>query len=97
MQAAFPANARMMNVPKYVLHDGAVSSMTHRDKKVIVPAFEEESTKKKTRWLARSHEYDGGSESFRKEWIPEDDEMAEMAALVPEWFYTEMSNVNEDV
>ena len=91
------ANTYMVNISECVLHDGTISPMIHCDKKVIMPAFKEELTEKKTCWLAKSRGYDSESESFGKEWISKDDETAEMAVIVPEWLWTELSNVNEDV
>ena len=50
------ADARMMNIPEYILYDGTVFSMTHRDKKVVVPAFEEELWARGGVWEKASRE-----------------------------------------
>ena len=91
------ADARDSNAPKCVLHDGAVSAKRHIDKKLIIPVFEGTAALRQPCCFDESCECGGNRHSFEKKWLGEDDETAEMAALVPDWFRMEMSNKNENV
>ena len=88
-------DARNYDVPKCVLHDGAISSQLHIEKKIVVPVFEGTAALRQPCCFDKSCEYGGNRESFERSWPSEDEEIAEMAALVPEWFRIEMSTKNE--
>ena len=90
------ADARKSDAPKCVLHDGAASSTRYVGKKLIVPVFEGTAVLRQPCCFDESCECGGNRESFEKKWLGEDEETAEMAALVPEWFRIEMSNKNEN-
>ena len=91
------ADARESDAPKCVLHDGAVSSKLHVGKKVVVSVFEGTAALRQPCCSDESCECGGERQSFEKRWLGEDEETAEMAALVPEWFHAEMSNKNDNV
>ena len=60
------ADARVADVPEYVLHDGTVFLIVHGGKKVIVPVFEGKAAGKQTCHLDGSCECANGSQSFEK-------------------------------
>ena len=68
----------------------------HVGKKLIVPVFEGTAALRQPCYFDESCECGGDRQSFEKKWLGEDEETAEMAALVPEWFRIEMSNKNEN-
>ena len=91
------ADACEVDAPKCVLHDGAVSSKLHVGKKIVASVFEGTAALRQPCCSDDSCECGGGSQSFEKGWFGEDEEIAEMAALVSEWFRMEMSNKNDNV
>ena len=91
------ADAHDCDVPKCVLHDGAVSSELHVEKKIVGPVFEGTASLRQPCCYDKSCDYGGNRESFERSWPSDDEETVEMAALVPEWFRIEMSNKNENV
>ena len=91
------ANICEANAPKYILHDSTISPKLHVGKKVVALVFEGIAALRQLCCSDDLCECSGGSQSFEKGWFGEDEETAEMAALVPEWFYMEMSNKNDKV
>ena len=67
------------------------------EKRLLFPVFEGTAALRQLCCSDDLCECGGRSQSFEKGWFGEDEEMAEMAALVPEWFRTEMSNKNNNV
>ena len=90
------ADAYVSDVPEYVLHDGAASSKLYVGKKVVVPFFEGTAALRQPCCSDKLCECGGERQSLERKWLGEDEETAEMAALVPEWFRMEMSNKNEN-
>ena len=91
------ADAHDCDAPKCVLHDGAVSLAPHVEKKMISPVFEGSAALRQPCCYDKLCDCGGNRESFDRSWPSDDEETADMAALVPDWFWLEMSNKNEDV
>ena len=64
---------------------------------MIGPVFEGSAALRQPCCYDKSCDYGGNRESFDRNWPSDDEETADMAALVPDWFQLEMSNKNEDV
>ena len=90
------ADAHESDAPKCVLHDSAASAKRYVGKKLIVSVFEGRAALRQPCCFDESCECGGNRQSFEKKWLGEDEETAEMATLVPEWFRIEMSNKNEN-